>query len=332
MFKRCIPVSILLILIMTSLSARADDLYSMILSGHIDEAKDSLSHYSSAASRDGRLLFCGALLEPDAAESARMLEASMRASVPARYLEDIYLRLCRYYLMADNRSRLDELTTDYLARWEGGRYEAEILRLAALAERQAGNNQAAVRLLDRYLTRHDKEDLRQWGEIDKAAALLKDGDRNKALSVLRKLSKDKSDDGVPIALYMLGIDAVDRGRVDDAVFEYNLLRESYPAAVGLDHLVDRLGGISLPSDNRAEKLTGTYYSIQVGVFSDKKNARHQADLFKNSGEKIDVTTKTVSGRKYNVVYVGRFSTFDEANRLKTKLENTHGAVYQVVAR
>jgi cell division protein FtsN len=85
-------------------------------------------------------------------------------------------------------------------------------------------------------------------------------------------------------------------------------------------------------DDTAEKLTGTFYSVQVGVFSQKGNAKRQAKIFAAYDQKVDIETKTISGKKYRVVYVGRFATFDEANRFKKMLEANHHEVFRVVAR
>ena len=152
--------------------------------------------------------------------------------------------------------------------------------------------------------------------------------------ILRSLSREKSGEAVPLALYLLGVDAIERKRPDDAVFFYNLLREAYPSAVGLDDLVEQLGGLSdqVSTDGRAEAITGTYYSIQVGVFSSRGNARRQADKFKAYDHKIDIKPKTISGKKYRVVYVGRFDSYEAARQFKSQLETTHGEAYQVVAR
>jgi cell division septation protein DedD len=86
------------------------------------------------------------------------------------------------------------------------------------------------------------------------------------------------------------------------------------------------------SNNKAETLTGTYYSVKVGVFSESANARKQADKFKDTGKKVDIETRRISGSDYRVVYVGRFDDYDEATRFKLRLEAAHNETYQVVAR
>ena len=152
--------------------------------------------------------------------------------------------------------------------------------------------------------------------------------------LLRKLAREKRGVGVPQALYLLGLESVRAKRTDDAVFYYNLLREGYPSAVGLDALIDKMMDVSTSAsaDDAAARLTGTFYSVQVGVFSEKKNADKQAEVFKAYDRKVEIKTKTISNVKYRVVYVGRFQSYEDAVSFKKRLESNHDEVYQVVAR
>ena len=98
--------------------------------------------------------------------------------------------------------------------------------------------------------------------------------------------------------------------------------------------MDRLSAIAGGYDtgNTAEKLTGTFYAVKVGVFSSRENADRQADIFKKYKKPVDIREKRISGKNYHVVYVGRFQSYQDAYQFKSTLEATHGEVYQVVAR
>jgi len=182
--------------------------------------------------------------------------------------------------------------------------------------------------------RYTDRDFQQWGLIDKARILAGHGKRIGADETLRKLSRARKGVGVSPALYLLCREAIARNRDDDAIFYYNILREGYPSAVGIDQLMTGLGDMSsrTSQDNRAEKLTGTFYSIKVGVFSEPGNARRQADKFRGYDKRVEIKTRKISGRKYRVVYVGRFDDYEEALQFRLRLEGTHQEAYQVVAR
>lgn len=222
---------------------------------------------------------------------------------------------------------------DYTARFEPGRHALEMRRLAIAADERAGRFQAALRQADRLSTEVSREADRQWVTVDRGRILAAFGKNIGAMKMLRRLSRAKSGEGVPQALYLLAMHAARGGKVDDAVFYYNVLREAYPAAVGLDALIDSLGTLDVRSDDdSAERVTGTFYSVKVGVFSKRGNARRQAEIFRAYDRPVDIKRRTISGKRYYVVYVGRFTDWDEAVAFKTQLEATHGDVYQVVAR
>ncbi|MDF1545290.1 MAG: SPOR domain-containing protein [bacterium] len=312
----------------------AESIYTMIMDGRLEQASDSLSKLSTAASRDGDQLYFAALLEEDANQAARLLEASLTASVSAVYREDIYYRLAQYYLVKGDYKPLKELITLYKAQWEDGRHIGQISRYAALVAQLDGKYDAAIRTIDKYLLMHPNGDAAKRGEIDKARTMMEFNKKIGARKLLRNLSRGKHGQSVPQALYILAGDAIASSRTDDAVFYYNLLREGYPSAIGLASTIDRMMGVSTSDtdDSRAEQLTGTYYSVQLGVFSEKGNAKRMSDRFKSYDKKIQIAKKNVSGVQYHVVYIGNFKTYSDAQRFKNELESHHGELYQVVAR
>jgi tetratricopeptide (TPR) repeat protein len=315
-------------------SASGENLHTLILKGKLAEVRDSLSMRASAAVRDGNTLFYQSLVETDGAQAVRLMEAALEASVHPRYQEEIVYRLAQYYLLRNDFDRLARLLVDYRSRWETGRYAAEMSRYSLLTDEHGKELESALRQCDRYLLARTEETTRQWGQIDKARLMKANGKSIGSNEMLRQLSRQKQGEGIPQALYLLGMEAIERGRADDAIFYYNIMREGYPAAVGLDEMLVGLGNMSTDtkSGNRAEQVTGTYYSVKVGVFSESANARKQADKFQSYGRKVDINSKQISGRDYSVVYVGRFDDYEEALRFKEQLEATHHETYQVVAR
>ncbi|MCP4684317.1 MAG: SPOR domain-containing protein [bacterium] len=327
-------VIVSLTVLMAPVGSAAADIYGLIRDGKLQEARDSLSLRATAASRDGDYLFCQSLLESNAAQASRLMEAALNTSVSARFQEEIHYRLAQYYLIAGDRANLARLLTDYQSRWPQGKYESEMMRLSVLLDEMAKDFEAALKQCDRYLITYKSSPFEQWGQIDKARVLAANKKNIGSLRTLRQLSRAKSGGTIPLALYLLGTDAARRNRTDDAVFYYSIFREGYPAAIGLDDLVERLGGMSSETgaSNEAEKLTGTFYSVKIGVFSEKGNAKRQRDLFKDYGHKIDIQSKTISGKKYHVVYVGRFQNYQKALAVQSQLEAAHNEPFQVVAR
>lgn len=324
----------LLLVIAVTTGVMAQSIEELLRKGRLGEAADSLSQRATADHRDGNTLYYQSFLETDASRVVQLLKASLTSGVESRYREDIYLKLARIYLLQRDYRNLTKAINDYRANFENGRYELSMLRLSALADEKSGRNESALRQIDRYLAASKEGSESQWGIVDKARVMREHNKGIGADKMLRRLSREKKGPGVPQALYLRALEAIEREKVDDAVFLYNLLREAYPSAVGLDAIVERLGSLKAPtsSSNAAEKRTGTYYSVKVGVFKKKANAKKQADIFKAYDRKIDIKSKKISGQKYYVVYVGRFTDWDETARFKNRLETAHGDIYQVVAR
>ncbi len=312
-----------------------DDIYDLIRKGKLDDARAALAEVSTAALRDGNHLFFQALLEPNGDRAAQLMEVALNSHVDLQYREEIYLRLAEYYYLTGNHDRLRKLIVDYRVNWEKGEYREQMMRYSTMLDEQDKAYESALRQADRYLVEYSEGDAEQWGEVDKARVLIANGKNIGAVEILRKLSRARSGPGVPQALYLLTLESIHDKRADDAIFYYNILREGYPAAIGLDPLVDKMEGMttgSSASSAEAEKLTGTYYSVQVGVFSEKGNADKMADKFRRYDVPVDIRSKTISNSRYRVVFVGHYGTYNQAAAAKAKFEAENNEVYQVVAR
>jgi hypothetical protein len=184
------------------------------------------------------------------------------------------------------------------------------------------------------LKRFPKGENYQWGVIDESRQVDSSRVSPSIRRLLRKLSQEQQGSGIPLALEALSRDAVARGEGEDAERLFGMLKDGYPHAVGLATLAEEISDLpDEPSkDTEAEKLTGTYYSVRVGIFSQKQNADQQAARCKGDSLSFLIDTKQVSGKLYYVVYIGRFRALAEAERLKKQLESTFGETYQVTAR
>jgi len=326
-------IAALLILCLGCSAFAYDNIVDLIKRGEIEKARSLIAESSTAARRDGLLLFCGALLEPEGKESLKFLEASFKAELPPQYLEDnIYLEAL-YYLAEKNFERLVATADAYLQYWEAGRYRSEMIRLKALGMRLTGKIDKSEEQLERLIRENPGGLHGALGQLDRAVGLYEMGEHQSAEKICRKISDSNYDIAVVPALYLLSYYSIAQKEIDEAIFRFNVLKEGYPHAVGLDDLIDKFSGLDRQaSDTRAEKITGTFYSVQVGVFSIKDNAERLAERIKKYGEKVELNTKRFSDKDYYVVYVGRFLSTDDAMAFKKRLELAEKEIFQVVAR
>lgn len=79
-----------------------------------------------------------------------------------------------------------------------------------------------------------------------------------------------------------------------------------------------------------ESLVKQKYTIQVGAFTLYQNAHKQKDFFTSLGYTVDVVRARVGSRYFYKVLVGKFSSYDEADRAARRLASRHGVNYRIV--
>lgn len=316
----------------------AEDISDLISHGDLQRAGDSLKSLSSAEQRNGNMLYYAGLLEPDGARAAALMAAALESSVSAVHREEIINHLASYYALQGDYDKLSETVNRYFEQYESGRYRWSMLRYAVMLDEQKQQPEQALSRLERYLKEFDDGDREQWGLIDKVRLLRQQSRFNDTNDILRRLSRQKNGPGVPLSLYLLALDAVAAQKTDDAVRYFDLMRDGYPAGVGLDALGELIMRLGSPETPQTEpevppKLPeGKYFAVQVGVFSIAANAYRQAKLFERPDLPAEVVEKTTAEKRYFAVFVGKFPTYEAALTFKRQLEREHEETFQVVTR
>jgi hypothetical protein len=310
------------------------DILSLIESGKLDDARDSISALSSTFAERHTMMFYQALLEPNADSSAKLFQAAMSGSLSEANQEVIAMRLAFYKMTKGDIDGAREQITTYMENWPHGRFAAPLMRLSVMSYQEAGELDSAAAQVDGYLKLFARTESYQWGVIDRGRLGDSALSSQSPSKLLKKLLQEQSGGAIPIALAMLAERAANAGQTDEAVRYFSLLKEGYPHAVGLSTVAELVGDLpDQPArDTQAEKLTGTYYAVRVGIFAQKENADRQAERCRGDKRPVTIDTKDVSGKLYYIVYVGRFSSFAEAEQAKEQLESEFGETYQVSAR
>ncbi|MBN2227802.1 MAG: SPOR domain-containing protein [candidate division Zixibacteria bacterium] len=313
--------------------AVSGEIYDLIRDGNLVEAREKIDATATASRRNGTLLYYQALIESDGAQSLEYLETAFKTGMAPEYLEDNIYRMALYYLAAKDFDRLESTAQAYLQYWENGRHRSEILRLYAIACEQNRETDRADRHRERLLKECEGSRMEYLAQLDQAVRHYRNREYIKAQNVCRRLADTQYDEVVVPALYMLSFYAMEQKRVDDAILYYNLLREGYPNAVGVDDLIELFSGMQrIESTIDADRITGTTYTVQAGVFSVKDNAKRLGERLERHGQPVEIATKIISDTRYYVVYVGKFNSSDEAMAFKSRLESLENEAYQVVAR
>ena len=314
--------------------ASAQDIYSLIQTGRLEEAREALGERTEQIRSDGDLMFFAALLEPEADSAARLLEAALANKAQERFVEQCYLNLANITLLLGQYDKTIVWPTDYAKRYPTGEYGPELTRLQALAYSQSNRPDQALEIIDRLLKRKLEPREMQQGLLDKAKLLAAMGKPVGAASILNRITKEADGEALPPALDMLANTSLQSGKTEEAGRYYALLFEGFPLAVGLASLESQISAAPPPAtrSDQAEQITATFYSVKVGVFSAADNARAQAALFKDGRPPVEILQRTIKGKVYHVVYVGRLQSYDAASQLRATLQQQTGEQYEVVTR
>jgi tetratricopeptide (TPR) repeat protein len=311
----------------------AANIIELIRLGNSAEAREEMARLASASRRDGLLLVAQAMLEPDGRRSRLLMDAASQAGIPPEYAEDFHQMKVSLFFAEGDYGELRKSVDEYFATWEAGKYREQMMFLRAIALEKIGDGEEAEKMKEQILKEGSSSHLTNQIRLSQSARLLERKKFTEAQKSCRRIINSRDEELSAAAMYLLASSAIELGRADDAIHYYNLLKESYPRAVGLEDLADRFERFEKHSaDQKAEKLTGTIYSLQTGVFAQKENADVLAARMKKYRAQVEIDGKTISGRKYYVVYVGRFQSADRAMEFKAKLEEAEKESYQVVAR
>lgn len=323
----------LLISLLLAPSLDAGEIAKRIARGTIDEIR-TLTKNPPPSEPPGDLLYAKAILEPSLGLSLRLLESASTSQSSLELTDAISVTLAQAYLAAGDSAALRELYR--LSRGSEKLKKGAVLQIGLLAYSQSTGTDAIEieRLLTGDLAKSGTKELQELFALEKGIRIASDKANSGKMLQLKSLSTSRHERVAAPALYALALTELSGNRSDDALLTYNLLKESNGDAVGLTRLIDQFSGERDEGsiDNRAERVTGTYYSVQVGVFAEKANALDAAAQFKSFKQPVSTEQKLISGKKYHVVLIGRFPSFDAASDFKVKLEQAKSASYQVVAR
>lgn len=102
------------------------------------------------------------------------------------------------------------------------------------------------------------------------------------------------------------------------LYEYYIATGDYKQAEGLKkQLVQRPSDTLVPYD---EKSSSGAYWVQTGAYSNTNNAVNQKKRLLEKGYNAIIITKTVSGKKLNIVRAGGFTSENEAKMATKEIE------------
>jgi len=94
---------------------------------------------------------------------------------------------------------------------------------------------------------------------------------------------------------------------------------------------ESISSVTNPVASPASSLPATHYSIQIGAFSNQSNALARKNFFESKGYPVSLRSKSVSGNRLYLVWVGDFTNESEARSFGKQLNDTFGTSTTLVS-
>jgi hypothetical protein len=305
-------------------------IYKLYASGDLQRAAEEYRQLPAETGRDGNRLFLSALFETDGRKAYDLLRAAVESSIDENYEKEARFRLIQLTEALGDTAQARSAAAVFLDHAGAGLYRAQILAILAVHASRDGAEQ------DRYLGQlADQFAESYYGRLAllmKAGTAGRQGHYKAANAFCRQLTASPEDDLTPAGLILAAEMALSRGESETALLNYNILRERYPTAIGQEKLAAALQDVSESQTGKeaSEVITGVTYSVQVGVFSEKDNAKRMEERIKAYGYSTRIAKRAISGSTYHVVLAGKFPTMNDAQAARQKLERGENEVFKVV--
>ena len=307
---------------------RLSRIYVSYQRGDISEAETEFRQLPIGGQDDGDYLFLSALFESRGSIVRDGLETAIRMRIDDQYREAATFHLLQLLEAQGDAAGVLTLGEKFLRERQKSPYRERVL--AMLAAHGAGK--ASDQYVDLLLQEYPDTYYGQFARLLRAEREYRRGMVKDATALCHQVTAAADDNLSPVGLMLLARMELESGEAERALLQYNLLREESPQAIGQEDLTEALGRLSeqKSAQESVEKLKDIAYSVQVGVFAQKDNARKMAERFKSYGFPVEIVPRLISDKTYQVVLVGRFAVENEAQAARRKLERGENQVFKVV--
>lgn len=310
--------------------ARIDKIYQQFQDGEISRAREEFRRLPQTTARDGNRLFITSLLESHGPSARSQMMAALKSDLDGKYLEQARFRLILLASAAGDTAAVLSQASEFLDRWESSRFREALLALMAAHTGRGGSERS--RYLDLLIDEYPGSYYGQYARLARIRAAFDRRQFKTATTLCRQINNSPVDDLTPLSLIMLARIALERGDSEKALLNYNILNEQYRYVIGMNDLFAALKRESDEQSGReaTEIHKGITFSVQVGVFSVKDNAKRLSKRIEAYGYETRLEKRNISGKDYYVVLAGKFETLQRAETARQKLEMGENEIFKVV--
>jgi len=326
-------ITLFILLVLAGIAAAdstIDHIYTLFSQGDYIRAEKEFRGLPPSTIRDGNRLFVSALFEDHGDRARELLATAIQSNLDGKYMEEAYFRLIQLAEADGDTAEVVSRSSSFLKRWDNSRYREQIL--AVLAAHSVADEHEHDRYLDLLSDEYPGSYFGQYARLSKAYDAFDRGHFITATTLCRKINNSTDNNLTAASLIMLSRIALRQNQADRALLNFNILREQYTDAIGEGDLLVALKRISeaKSGEESTEVFEGITYSVQVGVFAEKDNAKNMEKRVEAYGYDARIKKRVISGNTYRVVLAGKFKTQQDAQVAKQKLELGENQIFKVV--
>jgi pentatricopeptide repeat protein len=331
-------ILLLVLVLLASLSVRGQTIQEamrLYQRGEPDQTQRLLLESSLESERNPEYLLLLAKTEPRGNLSQEHLKEVLEWEEEGSSSEQAYLLACKYEFSKDMHLATVDLVDGLENKYSRSQILPEALWISGSSLLAAQKPDLAQLRFNEVLTRFPGSDWAPWAQLSQGDCFLEIRDFDRAASAYNRiLEYHRDSEAFAFALSGLIECYGKSGDSEKALLYYNLLKERFPQWMESTTLPPREEKRSEESEEqgKAERLAGVRYTIQLGVFGVAENALRLKAQFEKQGHPVLIKTKVIGGKKYSVVQLGSFVSYQEASDLKKTLEAQTGDSYRVVIR
>jgi tetratricopeptide (TPR) repeat protein len=269
-------------------------------------------------------------LENNSEKSAECFKKIWESSTKIKK-EEAGLELCLYYQSAGFNDSALTLSSKFKKIFPKSPLLPQMLWLESKSLLTTGRMEQALKGFRNIVELYPSSSWAAWAQLGIGEIYFSQGSFNKSIKEYTKvIDKYTGTEAFPLALAGMSRAFESSGEKDKAVLYMNLYKERFPGGIETESQIQTEEIIPRKDPGTAEKLTGTKYSVQIGVFANQENADKVMQKLKSRGYTPEQSNKTIQNKKYFVIQVGVFDSMSEAQKLREKLEREEGEVYRIV--
>lgn len=298
--------------------------------GDFKDAQEELKAYLESNPSDYEALYYAGKLESSPEKSAEYFKKVWESSSRTKK-EEAGLELCLYYQTAGLDDSVLSLSSKFKKIFPKSPFLPQMLWLESKSILATGRMEQALKGFRNIVELYPPSSWAAWAQLGIAEIYFSQGSFDKSIKEYTKvIDKYAGTEAFPLALAGMSRAFEASGEKDKAVLYMNLYKERFPGGIEVESQIQTQEVNPRKDSGTAEKLTGTKYSVQIGVFASQENADKVMKRLKSRGYSPEQSFKTIQNKKYYVIQVGVFNSLSEAQKLREKLEREEGEVYRIV--